>query len=396
MGKVGGVAMALVAAWAAQRLLLHSLPPPFDDGVAVSIPDERIARLPGGAHGAQIPANFTGVLAPNERLREAQRLFKGRVLGTESVAVTSTGTLVMLDRQGFVFLATRGSSGDYLLEEKVAYVGPGRPLGFHVVGDDVVICDSLKGLTRLNLKTKALEVLSNAVHEDDGSLTPINYANDLDVAADGTVYFTSCTDHPVKLNAAGGYYDTMRSYLLSAVAGDASGKLLKFDPRTRKTTTLVDGLNYANGVALSADESFVAFADTVQARVFRHWLRGPQQGTTDVFVDQLPGHPDGISRRPGGGFWMALPVPLSPLYRLLAPYPTIRQLLSYVIIHAVPLIAKPWGAVVRLDEAGSIVEALYDTNGSHVFTVPAVTEHDGRLFLGNLVGDFVATVQVAT
>ena len=66
----------------------------------------------------------------------------------------------------------------------------------------------------------------------------------------------------------------MHSYLLSAFRGAADGRLLKWDPLTRRTSVLADGFSYANGVALSADESFVAVVETVTARVFRHWLKG--------------------------------------------------------------------------------------------------------------------------
>lgn len=49
----------------------------------------------------------------------------------------------MLDRYGYVWTA---SSDKYELDEQpLAYVGPGRPLGFHFTATgDLVICDSLK------------------------------------------------------------------------------------------------------------------------------------------------------------------------------------------------------------------------------------------------------------
>ncbi len=44
--------------------------------------------------------------------------------------------------------------------------------------------------------------------------TPISYANDLDIAPDGRIFFTDCSDIPPALNAAG-FYDTMRSFVLT-------------------------------------------------------------------------------------------------------------------------------------------------------------------------------------
>jgi sugar lactone lactonase YvrE len=47
---------------------------------------------------------------------------------------------------------------------------------------------------------------------DPGS--QITYANDLAIASDGTIYFTSCTDIVPQLNRQG-FYDTYRAWYLS-------------------------------------------------------------------------------------------------------------------------------------------------------------------------------------
>lgn len=141
--------------------------------------------------------------------------------------------------------------------------------------------------------------------------------------------------------------------------------------RTRQTSVLLDGLAYANGVALSADESWVAVVETSLARVQRHWLRGPRAGQTEVLVDRLPGLPDGISRSPDGGFWVGLVVPLSPLPKLFGPYRPARQLLSHLISRLYPLLSKRWGAVLKLDAEGRPVRALFDTDVAVVVAAAA-------------------------
>ena len=80
----------------------------------------------------------------------------------------------------------------------------------------MLVCDSLKGLTRYDLGTRRLEVLANEVIGEDGARRPIRYANDLDVARDGSVYFSTSTDAAVKRNAAG-FYDTCRAVRKSEV-----------------------------------------------------------------------------------------------------------------------------------------------------------------------------------
>ena len=65
----------------------------------------------------------------------------------ESVAVAPDGTLWMLDKFGYAHTATLDEAADeyQLCGEPVAYVGPGRPLGFHFdAAGNLVICDSLK------------------------------------------------------------------------------------------------------------------------------------------------------------------------------------------------------------------------------------------------------------
>lgn len=58
--------------------------------------------------------------------------------------------------------------------------------------------------------------------------------------------------------------------------GRASGRLLSYNPATRKTHVVTEGLWFANGVTLSKDESFVAVVETNVQRVHRVWVSGPK------------------------------------------------------------------------------------------------------------------------
>jgi sugar lactone lactonase YvrE len=46
--------------------------------------------------------------------------------------------------------------------------------------------------------------------------------------------------------------------------------------------------------------------ESSKARVKRHWLAGPRKGETDIFIENLPGVPDGISSNGEDLFWLAL------------------------------------------------------------------------------------------
>jgi sugar lactone lactonase YvrE len=72
---------------------------------------------------------------------------------------------------------------------------------------------------------------------------------------------------------------------------------------------VLEGLAFANGVALAADESYVAVAETGARTVVRHWLTGPRAGERDLLAEDLPGYPDNISRGSDGLVWVTIASP---------------------------------------------------------------------------------------
>ena len=75
------------------------------------------------------------------------------------------------------------------------------------------------------------------------------------------------------------------------------------------------GSRFANGVALAADESYVAVAETGARTVVRHWLTGPRAGERDLLADDLPGYPDNIARGSDGLVWVTIASPTDPVRR---------------------------------------------------------------------------------
>lgn len=49
-------------------------------------------------------------------------------------------------------------------------------------------------------------------------------------------------------------------------AGEDSGRVLKYDPKTKETTVLVENVHFANGLSLSKDGSFFLFCDGAVGR----------------------------------------------------------------------------------------------------------------------------------
>lgn len=86
---------------------------------------------------------------------------------------------------------------------------------------------------------------------------------------------------------------------------DISGRLLRYDPRTREVKVLLRGLATAVGPAVSLDGSFVVVSELRAQRIQRFWLRGPRANTAEIFLN-VQGNPNKIKRNPFGDFWVAL------------------------------------------------------------------------------------------
>ena len=54
---------------------------------------------------------------------------------------------------------------------------------------------------------------------------------------------------------------------------DATGRLVRYDARTKEVAVLRAGLPYPNSVVVSTDRTHVVVAQTVPAQAFRYWLR---------------------------------------------------------------------------------------------------------------------------
>lgn len=82
-------------------------------------------------------------------------------------------------------------------------------------------------------------------------------------------------------NAAGFCQDGARWHPVTLtigrlMQGSTTGRLLSYNPNTKKTHVLADGFWYANGVAIAPDQSFVAFVETMSVSVHKYWLKGPK------------------------------------------------------------------------------------------------------------------------
>ncbi|MER7406332.1 hypothetical protein ABT373_28630 [Streptomyces sp. NPDC000070] len=146
---------------------------------------------------------------------------------------------------------------------------------------------------------------------------------------------------------------------------------------------VLDGLQFANGLAAAADESFLVVAETGTRRLTRYRLTGPGAGRNEPFAENLPGMPDNLWRgAPDGPDRAALAGPRVPAPELLhRGTPALRRAAARVAVRA-PF--RPTGtiAVLAFDE-GRVVHHLARRHSGYRM-VTSVCEADGHLVLGSL------------
>lgn len=318
---------------------------------------------------------LAGPLAPNQELRRAEILGRGKVVGPEDVAVDGEGRVYGGLADGRIVRITRAADGSETVET-FADTG-GRPLGLALDAEGhLLVADADKGLLSVEPTGRVTTLATEA-----GGV-PFSFTDDLDVGPDGTVYFSDASDR----------YG-VREYMYDLLEARPHGRLLAWRPETGEAEVLLDGLYFANGVAVSSGGDFVLVNETYRYRITRYWLQGPRAGTSEVFIDRLPGFPDGTSSNRRGTFWVALFTVRNPVADRLHPRPWVKGLLAKLPRALWPK-PEPYGLVVALDEEGRVTGSLQDPGGEHVRQVTSAEEHEGWLYLGTLQEDRIARLRL--
>jgi sugar lactone lactonase YvrE len=290
--------------------------------------------------------------------------------GPEDVAVAADGTVYTGTSEGYLLRI----SPDGRTIERLAQTG-GRPLGIEVHPEGwLVVCDAHRGLLRVDTADGEITELVTSI---DGR--PMRFTNNCAVTRDGTIYFSDSSLH----------------YGLDEFKGDilshtSSGRLIRRDP-DGTVTVLLDDLDFANGVALAGDESYVLVAETGGYRVTRLDLTGPEAGRRTVIIDNLPGLPDNMSTGSDGVVWIAMPSVRNKLLDLLLPRPAGLRKAVWALPEQLQPDASRITWVVGINGDGDVLHNLQGPGDSFHY-VTGVREHGGRLYFGSLVEPGIATV----
>ena len=285
----------------------------------------------------------------------------------EAIAFEPDGRLVtgLADGRIVRFDPAGGPAGGPV--EEIARTG-GRPLGLARGPDGVLyVADARRGLLGVS-PAGAVSVLATG-HEGRA----FGFADDVAIAADGTVYFTDASDR-----------FGIDEFELDIIEHRPRGRVLAYRPATGATELVADGLYFANGIALGPDDAYLIVAETSSYRLRRIPLTGERRGQIETLVDNLPGFPDNVRWSPERRvFWVALGSPRDRTVDRLAGWPFLRR-----IIARLPTFLRPGprrhSTALAFDEQGALVHDLQATGDRARLLLSCVAERDGRLYLGSV------------
>jgi len=321
------------------------------------------------AWDAPVNRGLVDPFGPDDRLKRAKAIELGEHQGPEDVtaghdgrmyATTSSGAILQIDGYGAVSV--------------FADVG-GRPLGIETDADgSFVVANAYNGLQRIQ-RDGTVETLLDEVGGQE-----LVFADDLAIANDGTVFFSEAS---TKFGARefGGTYE---GSLLDIMEHGGHGQIIEFKPDTGEARIIIDGLNFANGVAISDDQTYLLVAETGSYRILKIWLEGPNAGSSEVLIDNLPGFPDNINNGHNGRYWVGLIAPRVELVDRLADKPFIRK-----VVQRLPAIvrprAEPYSHVIAINGDGVVLMNLQDPQAPFP-ALTGVLETSDALYLTTLFG----------
>ena len=303
-----------------------------------------------------------GDFAPNTELANLERISVGVSMGPED-AVVLDGMIYATSQRGDITRIDPATKS----VEIIANTG-GVPLGIEAHEGVLYIADAHKGLLSVTPEG-TIKTLTNEV---DG--TPILYADDLDIAQNGVIYFS---DASTKFGAEGNS-TTLAASLLEIMESKGTGRVVAYDPRTQQSRVIAKGLVFPNGVAMHPDGS-VLVNETGRYRTLKI---DPASGRMTDWISNMPGFPDNINPGPNGTFLLGLISPRSEWLDANAAKPGARKFAMRLPPSMRPK-AVPYVHIVQLNADGDVLRTLQDPDGAYHDATGAIV-HDGQLYVTSL------------
>ncbi len=317
---------------------------------------------------APVDRGYVDPFAPNKMLKSATGINLGDFEGPEDATLGQDGRIYVTTASGsIVRIQNRGIS-------EFVNVG-GRPLGIETDHDgSLVVANAVVGLQRIE-RDGSVTIL---LHEFEQQ--PLENANNLGIGPNGVIYFSQSS---TKFTASG-FGGSYEASLLDILEHGGNGNVYAFNPASGIATRLMTNLNYANGVAVSKDGSFLLVAETSEYRILKYWLSGELQGETEVLIDNLPAFPDNIKNGLNGRFWIGFAAPRNQLIDQLSDKPFARKIIQRLPAAVRPK-ADPFSHVIAINGDGEVLMNLHDP-AARFPTLTGVLETRDSLYLTTLFG----------
>lgn len=313
------------------------------------------------AYDAPENPGFTGIYAANEKLASAKKYSVSPEEGPEDVAIDKDGNIYVGTKDGKILKFTPDKSAYSVFANT-----RGRPLGLDFTADGkLIVADAERGLLMVDTSGR-IEFLSQA-----SDSIQFKFTDDIEVGSDGKYYFSDAST-----------LFGVHEYKFDLLAHHPTGRLLVYDTASKSTSTLLDSLYFANGIAVSDSADFVLIAQTSDYSIVKFYIKGTKAGQKETILKNLPGFPDGISRGSKGIFWIAIASPRDKMLDMLSQRARTRKYMANLPSFLLPK-PKAYGMVLGIDGNGKVVYNLQDTKGNF-YPITSVQEHNGLLYLGSL------------
>lgn len=328
------------------------------------------------------PRPWTGALAPNNKLQKAQKLLEGRIIGPESLAYKNgriyTGTydgkvVEISNEKDIKVIAQLGTPPCGTREDEMKC---GRPLGIRFIDDKLYMMDAYYGLFEVDVKGESLPIeLISTQRSYKGH--QMRFGNDFERLENGDFIFTDSS-----------YRKYRKDYAMLTLESKDCGRLIWFNPVSKMSDLSMDKLHFPNGVQLSPKKDFLLIAETSRYQILKYYLTGPKTGSTEVFIDNLPGMPDNIRPSRDGGYWVGMAFANGRrgllTMDLIAPYPWLKRFIAKIIDPVKIMQFMPqYGLIIELNQKGEIVQSLHDPTGEIAPSVSEVLDTGDALYLGS-------------
>ena len=319
---------------------------------------------------------YTGSFAENSALAEPGEISLDGFRRPETVLYRD-GALYSSVHGQLLRTAEDGSGTELLYDTQ-----GGETLGFDFDADgNIIFCDVRAGGTTPGIFKADLsgeQVTVTPLCTELGG-RPLRCPDALAVAADGIIYFSDATEF-----SAVDHGSADMAFQYEAYYHSSEGRVCAFDPATGEVWVVADGFSGANGIALSFDEKYLYVNETMEYCIWRIPVgtrNGSKGNGAELFLSNLPGCVDNLTRGLDGRYWVGLVSERSPDWDRMLGSTFLRTVLLRCSKPAeVVMPEKGTAAAFAFDDSGRIVAFLMARDSSH-HHITGVCETGTRLYL---------------